>query len=63
MSNRQVVGATLRQLPRGRKSRSVSNRQFGQRLRTANELVLLLRAVGYSCAVDDSDARASKRKH
>jgi hypothetical protein len=60
MRNRK---AAIRRLsPSGRKSRSVSDREFEQRLRTANELVQILRKAGYTCGqADDGPARASKR--
>jgi len=49
---------------RGRKSRSVSDQQFEERLRIGERLVQALREVGYSCELgDDGPARALKREH
>jgi hypothetical protein len=59
--NQKAVSALPRKSLRGRKSASVSDQQFEERLRIAERLVQALRGAGYSCELgDDGPARALK---
>ena len=62
--NQKAVSTPPRKSLRGRKTGSVSDQQFEERLRIAERLVQAFREAGYSCELgDDGPARALKREH
>jgi hypothetical protein len=51
--NREAPTAPRRKLPRTYKSQPVSDQQFEERQRIAEQLVQTLREAGYSCDIGD----------
>ena len=62
MGRRRNVGVAQPPKPIVRKTRSLQDQKFEERLRTAERLVQILREAGYSCDLGNNDGAWTLRR-